>query len=129
MEQIFDTVNILKPISECQDIKVTVFADGSGGKHNKDKRLRRCGWAWVVPVQGFSKEVRYGARGALGGLQTVPRAELRAIHHCLSSIKDHAHIRELVIYSDCKNDGRRHSQRKAIHISDQIRSIVDMHMG
>ena len=48
--QIYDTADILKPISECQDNKVTVFIDGSGGKRTKDKRLRRCGWAWVVPV-------------------------------------------------------------------------------
>ena len=38
----------------------------------------------------------------MGGLQTVPRAEFRAIHHYLSSIKAHKHIRELTIYSDCK---------------------------
>ena len=56
----------------------------------------------MVPKQGSSKDVRYGARGALGGRQTVPRAELRAIHHCLSSIKEHKHIKELIIYSDCK---------------------------
>ena len=66
------------------------------------KRLHRCGWAWVVPNQGSDKNVRYGARRALGGLQTVPRAELRAIHQCLSSIKEHKHIRELIIYSECK---------------------------
>ena len=102
MGHIFDTVDVLEPISECSDKKITVFIDGSGGKRTKDKRLRRCGWAWVVPKQGSSKDVRYGARGALAGLQTVPRAELRAIHHCLSSIKEHKHIKELTIYSDCK---------------------------
>ena len=35
-------------------------------------------------------------------MQTVSRAELRAIHHCLSSIKDHPRIRQVTIYSDCK---------------------------
>ena len=53
-------------------------------------------------MPGSNKEVRYRARGALGGLQTVPRAELRAIHHCLSSIKDNPRIRQVTIYSDCK---------------------------
>ena len=51
---------------------------------------------------GSNKEAKYGARGALGGLQTAPRAELKAIHHCLFSIKEHPHIKEVVIYSDCK---------------------------
>ena len=77
MGHIFDT-------SECTDKKVTVCTEGEGGKRTKDKRLRRCGWAWAVPKQGSNEDVRYGARGALGGLQTVPRAELRAIHHCLA---------------------------------------------
>ena len=39
MGHIFDTADILKPISECLDPKVTVFTDGSGGKRTKDKRL------------------------------------------------------------------------------------------
>ena len=115
--QIFDTVESLGPITEYEDTKVTIFTDGSGGKRTKDKRLRRCGWAWVLPQPGSNKLARYGARGALGGLQTVPRAELRAIHHCLSSIKGHKHIKELVIYSDCKMavdgiaKGRQHTSK------------------
>ena len=32
MGHIFDTADILKPISGCQDTKVTIFNDGSGGK-------------------------------------------------------------------------------------------------
>ena len=100
--QIFDTVETLRHISECEDTKVTIFTDGSSGKRTKDKRLRRCGWACVLPETGSKKAARYGARGALGGLQTVPRAELRAIHHCLSSIKAHKHRKEMTIDSDCK---------------------------
>ena len=117
MGHIFDTADILKPTSECPDSKVTIFTDGSGGKRAKDKRLRRCGWAWVVPRPGIDKDVRYGARGAVGELQTVPGAEFRAIHHCLSSFKEHPHIKELVIYSDCKMavggiaKGRQHTSK------------------
>ena len=99
---ILDTVETLGPISECEDSEVTIYTDRSGGKPTKDKRLRRCGWAWVLPKAGSNKEAKYGARGALGGLQTVPRAELRAIQHCLSSIKAHKHIKKLTIYSDYK---------------------------
>ena len=40
--------------------------------------------------------------GALGGVQTVPRAELRAIEHCLASIRSHAYIKRVTIYSACK---------------------------
>ena len=99
---ILGTVETPGPISECEDAEVTIFTDGSGGKRTKDKRLRRCGWAWVLPKAGSDKEAKYGARGGLGGLQTVPWAELRAIHHCLSSIKTHKRIKKLTIYSDCK---------------------------
>ena len=37
MGHIFDTADILKPISECQDSNVTVFTDGSGGNAPKTK--------------------------------------------------------------------------------------------
>ena len=85
-----------------QEEHVTIYTDGSGGKKSKDKRLRRCGWAWVVPKPHSHKEAVFGARGALGGPQTVPRAELKAIHHCLATIKTHKHIKQLKIVSDCK---------------------------
>ena len=71
----------------------------------------------MIPKEGSEKEAEYGARGALGGVQTVPRAELRAIHHCLLSIKDHATIKHVTIYSDCKmavdgfKQGRQHTSR------------------
>ena len=32
----------------------------------------------------------------------MPRAELKEIHHCLASIKEHPHIKEVTMYSDCK---------------------------
>ena len=32
----------------------------------------------------------------------MPRAELRAIHHCLLNIKRHATIKHVTIYPDCK---------------------------
>ena len=74
MGHIFDTADILKSISECSDPKVTVFIDGSGGKRTKDKRLRRCAWAWVIPEEGSEKEAKHGARGALrGSANRVPR--------------------------------------------------------
>ena len=38
----------------------------------------------------------------LGAPNCVPRAELKAIHHCLSTIKSHKNIRKLHIISDCK---------------------------
>eukprot|EP00973_Karenia_brevis_P031066 4285592-Karenia_brevis.AAC.1 len=25
-----------------------IYTDGSGGTHNSDPRLRRCGWAWII---------------------------------------------------------------------------------
>ena len=70
-----------------------------------------------MPKQGSDKEAKSGARDALGGPQTIPRAELRAIRHCLSSIKEHEHIRELIIYSDCNfavdgiAKGRQHTSK------------------
>ena len=93
---IFDTVDILVPIRNCQERKVKIFADGSGGKRTKDKRLRRCAWAWEIPEAESEKMAQYGARGGLGGAQTVARAELRVIHHNLLSLKEHATI-------NCKN--------------------------
>ena len=117
MGYIFDTVDRLTHISEFQDREVKIFTDGSGGKSTKDKRLRRCGWAHVVPTPGSNKQAKYGARGALGGLQTVPRGEMRAIQHCLGSIKDHASIRQVTRYSDCKMavdgiaKGRQHTSK------------------
>ena len=82
--------------------KVQIYTDGSGGRSTSDKRLRRCGWAWVVPRPGTNRDALYGARGALEGKQTVPRAELLAILTCLMDIKGHATIKNETIYSDCK---------------------------
>ena len=115
MGHIFDTVDILASIDECLEQRVKILTDGSGGKRTKDKRLRRCGWGWVIQVEGSEKVAKYGARGALGRVQTMPRAELRAIHQCLSSLKKYARIRHVTIYSDCKmavdcmRKGRQHT--------------------
>ena len=101
-DHIIETSESLGNIKTCCETKITIFTDGSGGRRTKDKRLRRCGWAWVVPRRGSNKIATYGARGSLGGLQTVPRAELKAIQQCLANIKEHPHIKEVTIYSDCK---------------------------
>ena len=61
--------------------------------------MRRCAWAWVCPKPGSNRD---GARGALGGEQTVPRAELTAIRTCLQDLSDHHRIKEIEIFSDCK---------------------------
>ena len=87
---ISDTVDFLgDPIAGYEENSVKICTDGSGGTRTNDRRRRRCGWAWVVPVEGSDKVAKYGARGALGGVPIVPRAELRAIHHCLASLKGH----------------------------------------
>ena len=108
MGPILETEESLGDIAEGEDSDVTIFTDGSGGKRTKDKRLRRCGWAWVLPKAGSNKEARYGARGALGGPQTVPRAELRAIHHCLRSIKHRKHIKKFDHIFGLQNGSRRY---------------------
>ena len=102
MDNILETEESVGDIHEFSGNDATIYTDGSGGIRSKDKRLRRCGWAWVFPKLGSHKEARFGARGALGGPQTVPRAELKAIHHCLSVIKHHKTIKKLHIVSDCK---------------------------
>ena len=117
MDTILETEESLGNIHEYSGTEATIFTDGSGGKRSKDKRLRRCGWAWVLPKEGSHKEARYGTRGSLGGPQTVPRAELKAIHHCLMTIKNHKSIRKLNIISDCKmavdglNKGRQYTSK------------------
>ena len=73
---VFDTVGPLGYISGSQQQSVKIFTDGSGGIRTKDRRLRRCGWAWVVSDGDSDKIAAYGARGALGGVQTVPRANV-----------------------------------------------------
>ena len=90
------------PISQYQHKDITVFTDGSGGRSSSDKRLRRCAWAWVCPRPGTNRDALHGARGALDGKQTVPRAELTAILNCLLDLKGHKTIKNITIYSDCK---------------------------
>ena len=70
----------------------------------------------MVPRPGTNRNALHGARGAMAGKQTVPRAELTAILTCLLDIKHHPTIRTVTIYSDCKmavdgyNRGRAYSQ-------------------
>ena len=90
------------PVGRYEDEHIELFTDGSGGRHSSDARLRRCAWAWVCPRAGSNTEVLHGARGSLGGKQTVPRAELTAIHECLSDILHHPKIKRVTIHSDCK---------------------------
>ena len=118
MDTILETEEWLGDIHEYSGEEATIYTDGSGGRRSKDKRLRRCGWAWVLPKANTHKEARYGARGSQGGPQTVPRAELKAIHHCLASIKHHKTIGRLTIVSDCKmavdglHKGRQYTSRQ-----------------
>ena len=127
MGHIFDTVDILGPIENFQDQPVKIFTDDSGGKRTKDKRFMRCAWAWVAPKEGSEKEADFGARGALGGEQTVPRAEFRDIHHCLFSIKHHETIKNVTIHSDCKmavdgfRKGRQHMSPTQL---DQLWTLI-----
>ena len=90
------------PVDQYRDEHVEVFTHGSGGRHSSDARLRRCAWAWVCPKPGSNRAAFHGARGALGGKQTAPRAELTAIKTCLMDLKDHPRIKRAEIYSDCK---------------------------
>ena len=52
--------------------------DGSGGKHSKDPRYRRCGYGLVVVNTWGSLKPLLTCYGGLNGRQTVPRAELQA---------------------------------------------------
>ena len=80
---------------------ITVFTDGSGGNFSSDKRLPRCGWAWICPRAGSNEIALHGARGSLGGKQAIPRAELAAILECLDDLKQNTRIKEIMLYSDC----------------------------
>ena len=54
--------------------------DGSGGIFSSDPRVRRVGWGAVIGTRPQNGRVIQGwAMGTLEGLQTVPRAELRAL--------------------------------------------------
>ena len=81
-----------------------VCTDGSGGKFSADKRLRRCGWAWVVlksksGVESFkASDIVVGSQAysALeGNKQTVNRAELSAVLSACENVAG-----PMVLYSD-----------------------------
>ena len=72
-----------------------IFVDGSGWKHSRDRRLRRVGSAFVIPVCGDPEEVPRAAAGGIGsvpGAQTVPRAELLAVILVLELCRGDLHI-------------------------------------
>ena len=79
--------------------KQAVFTDGSGGKYTKDKRLRRCGWGWIVLSHPREGEFlcHQGGFGTLEGWsQTVPRAELRAAIEAVAGT-----VGPVDIFTDC----------------------------
>ena len=59
-----------------------IFLDGSGGQFSSDPRLRKCGWAWIQ----YDGDSIWGQRGSLGGRQTVPRSEIRALDAALGAL-------------------------------------------
>ena len=75
---------------------IIVFTDGSGGKNTNDPRLRRCGWAWVIP--GTHSPI-CGVSGNMLGPQTVPRT---ALLEFVRELEIHPHIINVTIYSDWK---------------------------
>ena len=87
-----------RPLQE-MPADVVVYTDGSGGKNTDDPRLRRCGWAWVIPG---TTHPECGVCGILLGSQIVPRAELTAIIECIRELEVAPQITQVVIYSDCK---------------------------
>ena len=93
------TVNQLGARLSAATATITVFTDGSGGKNSSDPRLRRCGWAWVIP--GPQGPI-CGVSGNLTGEQTVPRAELKALIEFVLELEQVPHITNVTIYSDCK---------------------------
>ena len=66
-DHIMATSESLGNIQTCEDKDIIIFTDGSGGKRTKDKRLRRCGWAWVVP-QGNSDKNAQKLQQMTGGV-------------------------------------------------------------
>ena len=78
---------------------ITVYTDGSGGKNSDDPRLRRCGWAWVIP--GLTTPDCGSCRNLLGQ-QTVPRAEITARIEFVRELEISPRIKKMVLHSDCK---------------------------
>ena len=85
--------------------KLTIYTDGSGGSATHDPRMRRCGWAWVI-VQIGQDDPIYWENGHLHTSsqkkQTVPNAEMQAIHQVLIAILDSPEVTEADIYPDCQ---------------------------
>ena len=50
------TYQVITPLGKSlqeMPAEVVVYIDGSGGKNTDDPRLRRCGWAWVIPGESY----------------------------------------------------------------------------
>ena len=76
--------------------------DGSGGRHTRDPRLRRCDWAAVCIAFVHGEPVWQGAiyGGLPGSKQTTPRTELYALLQALlraPSLGDVASDRAFVV--------------------------------
>jgi len=92
----------------------TFYVDGSGGRHTRDARLRRCGWATIQTDRPHDlcmdpSRVAYGSLA--GGKQTVPRAELTAVIKTLELCKDGAS--DVTIHTDCRYVFKEASQRRS----------------
>jgi hypothetical protein len=83
-----------------------IYLDGSGGPYTKDRRIRRCTWAWCQ-IEGpeLDYQLRHGISGACTSLyQTVPRAEIQALREFLVALtRTTAQNRHYDVYSD--NEG------------------------
>ena len=88
---VFDTVDFLGPISECSAHSVNIFTNWSGGTRTNDRRLRRCGWAWVILAKGSGKNsyiwshrlARWGKNSAQGRAESNPPLPSKPQGPCL----------------------------------------------
>ena len=65
------------------------WTDGSGGKNDSGKALRRCGSGFAVVAMGSCGKVQFewgGCAPLHGSLQTVPRAELNACNTIIAKV-------------------------------------------
>ena len=78
--------------------KITLYSDGTGGKHSSCPVRRRCGWAWVQMQGGL--QLSFARFSPLcGAPQTVPRSELSAVIDILFFVPPDV---ELLIVVDAK---------------------------
>ena len=99
-----------------------VGGDGSGGRHTRDPRLRRCAFSMVVIRPGNVSDpevfkVLGIASGPIPGKQTVPRAETTGIWHTLRFTKGNA------VYL-CDNLGVAKSYRKGTSYAPESNGLL-----